>query len=586
MSTPIGQLDWAIITIYLVGVVGLGVAAGFLRRKGERGGEGGHYFLAGNTLKWPVIGLAMFAANISTVHLVSLAEAAYKFGLVFGNFEWMAGFTLILLSLFFAPLYLRSKVATLPDFLERRYNRNCRDVLAVVSLFSALVIHMGVALFTAAYVLRGILGLGPGSTILGMDALWLFIVALGLLTGIYTMFGGLLAVVWTESVQTVLLLIGAVVITVVGYLKVGGWSHLAATLASHAHPLATPGGDVTWGTGNFLHLARSAGDPSGLPWYSILLGYPVIGIWYWCCDQTMVQRVLAAKDERHARLGPLFCAFIKILPVFIFVLPGVICVALVQQNAFGGEAPVTAADTYTFLVTHLLPIGLKGLVVAAMLAAAMQTCSAALNSTATLVAYDLFKRHNPAISDHQLVAIGKVTTVVGTLLAIVCSPLFGHYTTIFEGLNKLICYIAPPITAVFLAGVFWKKASGRAAFLTLIAGSAMGAVMFVMDFWRKNIAAGLHDFSPGLAGAHETFCRYLLNDWMLASFYMLVACCGILVIGSKLMPEAVKDEAKLLIWEDWREPLRGEAGGRGLGNYRVLTVVVLATFVVLYLIFR
>src|SRR5512144_1186609 len=156
MQTNLSRLDWGIIAIYMLAVVGLGVAAGFLRRKGERGGEGGHYFLAGNTLAWPVIGLAMFAANISTVHLVSLAEAAYKYGLVFGNFEWMAGFTLILLSMFFAPLYLRSRVPTLPDYLERRFNRRCRDYLTAISLFSAIVIHIGIALYTAAWVLRGI----------------------------------------------------------------------------------------------------------------------------------------------------------------------------------------------------------------------------------------------------------------------------------------------------------------------------------------------------------------------------------------------------------------------------------------------
>lgn len=175
--------DWSIIAIYLLAVVRLGVTAGIRRGKSEIGGEGGHYFLAGNTLTWPIIGLAMFAANISTVHLVSLAEAAYKFGLVFGNFEWMAGFTLVLLSLFFAPLYLRSRVSTLPDFLERRFNGGCRDVLSIVSLFSAIVIHMGVALYTAAWELRGILGLKPGATIMGIDALILFIVVLGLLTG-------------------------------------------------------------------------------------------------------------------------------------------------------------------------------------------------------------------------------------------------------------------------------------------------------------------------------------------------------------------------------------------------------------------
>src|SRR5579871_2918954 len=232
------HVDWVIIAIYLLAIVGLGVAAGAQRRKNEHSGEGGHYFLAGNTLTWPVIGLAMFAANISTVHLVSLAEAAYKYGLVFGNFEWMAGFTLILLSLFFAPLYLRSRVPTLPDFLERRFNRACRDVLTVISLFSAIVIHMGVALYTAAWVLRGILGMAPGSTILGVDALVVFITALGLLTGIYTMIGGLLDVVWTESIQTVLLFVGAVVVTVIGYIKIGGWTMLAHTLATQPHPLA------------------------------------------------------------------------------------------------------------------------------------------------------------------------------------------------------------------------------------------------------------------------------------------------------------------------------------------------------------
>ncbi len=558
------SFDWAIIVFYLLAIVGLGVAAGFLRRKGERGGEGGHYFLAGNTLTWPVIGLAMFAANISTVHLVSLAEAAYKYGIVFGNFEWMAGFTLILLSLFFAPLYLRSRVATLPDFLERRFNRPCRDVLSVISLFSAIVIHMGVALYTAAWVLRGILDLPPGATILGIDALLFFIVSLGLLTGIYTMTGGLLAVVWTESVQTVLLLLGAIVITVTGFWKVGGWTMLADTLASHPHPLAAiPDSHVTWGTANFLNMARDANDASGLPWYSILLGYPVLGLWYWCCDQTIVQRVLAAKDEKQARLGPLFCAFLKIWPVFFFVLPGVICVALVQQNAFHGEAPQTAADTYTFLIKHLLPVGLKGLVSAAMLAAAMQTCSAALNSTATLVAYDIFKRHNPALGDHRLVTIGKITTVVGTILAIVCSPLFGHYTTIFEGINKLISYVAPPITTVFLLGVFWRRASGKSAFLTLLSGMGLGSVAFYMDW---------NDIYRG--------------DFMLIAFLLLVACMAIMILTTLFFPEPLKKDAQTLIWEDWREPLRGKAEGYGLGNYRTAAASVVVIFVVLYLIFR
>jgi SSS family solute:Na+ symporter len=578
----ISTVDLVVVFAYLVGIVGLGIWVGFRRR---RGGEGSHYFLAGNTLTWPIIGLAMFAANISTVHLVSLAESAYKYGLIYGNFEWMAGFTLILLSLFFAPLYLRSRVPTLPDYLERRFNRNCRDWLAFISIISAVVIHIGVALYTAAWVLRGILGIDPVATIAGIDALMFFIIVLGVLTGIYTMIGGLLAVVLTESAQTVLLLIGAICITIVGFIKIGGWAALAHTLATQPHPMAAiPEAKITWGTGNFLNMMRSEGDPSGLPWYSILLGYPVLGIWYWCCDQTIVQRVLAARDEKQARLGPLFCAFIKILPVFIFVLPGVICVALVQNNYFNGEAPKLAADTYTFMITHMLPIGLKGLIAAAMLAAAMQTCSAALNSTATLFSYDIFKRWKPRTTDHQSVVIGKITTVVATIVAIVLSPIFGHYSTIIEGLNKLISYIAPPITAVFLFGVFWKKASGKAAFITLVVGAVLGVFTFFVD-WNQS-ADWLVNATQHVKPLHWFLLDFWVKNFMMTAFYLLLICGAIMVIASLRYPELLKEEAKVLVWENWREPLRGEAQGRALGNYRILAVVVLVTFVVLYYVFR
>ncbi len=589
MNTNMSHLDWGIIAVYMTVVVGIGVLAGFVRNKS---GAGAHYFLADNSLQWPIIGLAMFAANISTVHLVSLAQSAYTSGLLYGNFEWMAGFTLILLSLFFAPLYLRTRVPTLPDYLERRYNRNCRDALSIISLFSAIVIHIGVALFTAATVLCFIFGIHGDATILGLSPMMFFIISLGVLTGLYTVIGGLLAVVWTESVQTVLLLVGAVCITVAGYHAVGGWTALAQTLASHPHPLLGKEGGPQLATTSFLHMLHSSNDNSvvgSVPWYSILLGYPVIGIWYWCCDQTIVQRVLAAKDERHARLGPLFCAVIKILPVFIFVLPGVMCVALVQQGYFGaGVGPAESKDAYPFMITHLLPVGLKGLVVAAMLAAAMQTCSAALNSSATLFAYDIWKRWRPATSDPQLVSIGRWTTVVATLLAIVLSPIFGHYGTIIQGLNTLICYVAPPITCVFLVGVFWKRAGGRAAFVTMIAGAAMGGICFVADFFKDSISgtAGFLVLGAPLTAAFDWFARGVLHDFMLTSFGMFCICVGIQIVASLAMPEPLKPEARLLVWDDWREPLRGEARGHGMGNYRVLTVVVLCAFIVLYAIFR
>lgn len=591
MNTGMTQLDWLIVAGYLLGVMAIGVFAGFRR---SRSTEGRHYFLADNSLTWPVIGLAMFAANISTVHLVSLAQSAYTSGLLYGNYEWMAGFVLILLSVFFAPLYLRTRVPTLPDYLERRYNRNCRDALSFVSLISAIVIHIGVALFTAAAVLCFIFGIPETEKIMGLDALMFFIIALGVLTGIYTVIGGLLAVVWTESVQTVLLLAGAVCVTIIGYSAVGGWEAMSHLLATQPHPLRGVEGGAELSTRSFLNMLHPGGDNTvigNVPWYSILLGYPVIGIWYWCCDQTIVQRVLAAKDERHARLGPLFCAFIKILPVFLFVLPGVICVALVQKGHFGLETvagaarligPVSSKDVYPFMITQLLPVGLKGLVVAAMLAAAMQTCSAALNSAATLFAYDIWKRWRPATTDHSLVRIGRWTTAAATALAIILSPIFGHYETIFQGLNVLISYIAPPITAVFLVGVFWPRAGGQAAFITMVAGGLLGAACFFLSFFKHRIAEQDAIAQSPLLDFIYNIC---LADFMLASFGLFVLCVAAQILASLAWPEPVREEAKALAWAHWSEPLRMKCGG-GWSDYRLLSGLVFCIFISLYIIFR
>jgi solute:Na+ symporter, SSS family len=275
-------------------------------------------------------------------------------------------------------------------------------------------------------------------------------------------------------------------------------------------------------------------------------------------------------------------------------------VALVQKGHFGVEivdnvsraiGPATSKDTYPFMITHLLPVGLKGIVIAAMLAAAMQTCSAALNSSATLFAYDIWKRWRPETSEHALVKIGRWTTVGATIVAIWLSPIFGHYDTIFQGLTILICYIAPPITAVFLVGVFWKGAGSRAAFLTLVAGGAIGAVAFFLDFFKdffKEIVVGAGATPESVAGSPILNLIYniLLADFMLASFGIFCLCVVIQIVASLLMPEPLKEEARPLVWEDWREPLRGEAHGHGLGNYRILSGVVVAVFAVLYFAFR
>jgi len=309
---------------------------------------------------------------------------------------------------------------------------------------------------------------------------------------------------------------------------------------------------------------RPSDDPSGLPWYSMVLGYPVIGIWYWCTDQTIVQRVLGAKDENHARVGPLFAGFIKILPVFIFVLPGLLCLALVRQ----GKLPDTMQDsseTYAFLISHLLPTGLKGVVAAALLAALMSTVSGALNSIATLFCYDLYRRFRPDVSDARLVRIGRWVTFAAMAAAIVWSPFIGHFESLFQGVVSVICYIAPPITAVFVWGVFWKRASGTAATWTLYLGSALGFAVFLLDWFKERTGWAVPS--------------------MMATFYLFVVCSVLLAAISWARPHVHTEESRRLVWEHPLESLR-TPGWPGLGNYKLLAGVLFVVMVALYVVFR
>ena len=536
-GVKIGMVDLSIIVIYLAGIVAIGCWAG-LRRKSV---EGQAYFLAGKSLTWPIIGLALFATNISTIHLVSLAQCGYTSGLLYGNFEWMAAFTLICLSLFFAPFYIRAKVATLPDFLEKRYGRPCRDWLAMLSIISAIFIHIGFSLYAGAVVMRGLFGIDMNIIIFGIE-MDTSIIVVACLTGLYTIVGGLLAVVLTESIQTIILLIGAICITLIGLDKLGGWAELKANV----HPV------------NFS-LLRPSTDPTGLSMWAVFLGYPVIGLWYWCCDQTIVQRVLGAKDEVHARVGPLFAGFIKILPMFIFVMPGTICLALINKGVLT-EPLADSKDTYAYLINQILPVGLKGLVAAALLAALMSTVSGALNSIATLFSYDIYRRWRPQASDRNLVMTGRVVTFLAMIAAIIWSHRVGRFETIFQGVNDLICYISPPITVVFLWGVFWRKASKTAALITLLSGSVLGAGVFAVDWF---------DF------------RGWDTHSMISGFGLFCIGSATLVVFSYLFPHEHTEESAALVWKTPLESLRGEAWP-GVGNFRFLAALLLVVMVGLY----
>jgi SSS family solute:Na+ symporter len=520
----IRPIDTVISIAYIAVILTIGLWVGLKHRKGAR-----EYFLAGKSLRWPAIGLALFATNISTVHLVSLAQSGFDTGLLNGNFEWMAAFTLILLALFFVPFYIRSGVSTLPDFLEKRYDGACRNWLVFVSMLSAIVIHIAFSMLAGGIVLK---------TLFGID-LYTSVIVICLITAVYTIIGGLRAVVVTESIQTIVLIGGACCITIACWQRTGGWHAMTEVL--HVH-----------GQANRLSMLRPAGDPSGMPWYAVILGYPVLGIWYWCADQTIVQRVLGAKDEQHARVGPIFCGFIKILPVFIFVLPGLFAYTLAATgrldiHTLGGDSK----GIYTLMITQLLPSGLVGVLVAALLSGLMGQVSGALNSIATLCSYDLYKRYRPRASDKDLVRVGRIAAFVSLLLSLSLLPLLNRYDSIFNGLNDIITHIAPPITCVFLVGVFWKRATARSARLTLWIGSALGVAAYI-------------------------FLRSV--PFMMMACYLFVACLVIQVGVSLAYPGKAPEG---LYWRSPFDPLRSP-GWKGIGNYKFLAGTLIVVMGILF----
>lgn len=546
----LGNLDLGIAIFYIVLILVVGILAGSGRFKKVKEISAEGYFLAGKTLRWPAIGLALFATNISTVHLVSLAQSGFDTGLLNGNFEWMAAFTLILLALFFVPFYLKSGVTTLPDFLERRYDRASRDWLTFISILSAIVIHIAFSMLAGGIVLRTLFGFN----------MYLSITVICVITGIYTILGGLRAVVVTESIQTIVLLAGAFIISFAAFDKMGGWMPMKAVL-------------VQDNALDRLSMLRGSNDGSGMPWYAVLFGYPILGIWYWCADQTIVQRVLGAKDENHGRVGALFCGFLKILPVFIFVLPGLFAYTLFKTGQLDlsslgvdHQGQVNSKGIYTLMITQLLPSGLIGVLVAALLSGLMSQISGALNSISTMVSYDIFKQRRPAASDGQLIRIGKIAAVIAMGFSLTLLPLLDRYESIFYGINDVIAHIAPPITCVFLLGVFWKGASATAAKLTLWIGSVLGVAVFLLNKLLPDSWVGQTPF-------------------MMMAFYLFLICMLLQVLLSYKYPVQHTAQSRDLYWKNPVDPLRGKAWS-GIGNYRILSALLLTIVVILYVIFN
>jgi len=531
-------LDLIIIVSYLLGILVVGILSVRKMRLTSQG-----YFLAGRSLRWGMVGAALFASNISTIHLVGLAASGYNEGLVWGNFEWMATFTLILLGLVFAPFYFKSRISTLPEFLERRFSPGSRMVLAFMAIVAALFIHIGMSLYAGAAVFKQFFGIDVVTSI--------FIISV--ITAIYTVLGGLKAVVVTETIQTAILVLGAIAVTLLAIFALPDQGiHNLSQLKAAVKPEQL----------SMLQTDNSA----GLAWYAVFLGYPILGIWYWCSDQTIVQRVLGAKTQSDAQTGPLFAGLLKILPVFIMVFPGVIGYVLFK-DIIGADSN----QTLPVLINQLIPTGLKGLISAGLLAALMSTIAAALNSSATLVAVDIVKRFKSSISDEKQVRIGRISAVIVMILAMAWSTQGGRYSSIFEAINAIAAHLAPPITTVFLWGIFWRRGTKQAALTTLIIGFSLGALSFLIDL--------------PVIGEEKIITDGWGIPFMMQAWWMFCLCSLIFVLVSLMTP---KPDPQSIEGLTWSKPLQVLAQGKitRFSDPRLLAGFLLIIMIVLYYLLR
>jgi len=508
-------LDLIIIILYLAGILVLGILANHKRRISSS-----DYFLAGRSLGWLMIGAALFATNISTIHLVGLASDGYRIGLVIGNFEWMAAFTLIILGLVFAPFYFKSKITTLPEYLEKRYSPGSRTALAFVAVMSALLIHIGISLYAGAKVFEYFFNINVIYSI----------IIIAVITSVYTVLGGLKAVVVTETIQTFVLLLGAVAVTLAALFTL---PEQGIDSLQKFREAVKP---------DQLHMLHPLKNERGLlnefSWLSVLLGYPVLGIWYWCTDQTIVQRVLGAKSRQDAQMGPIFAGFLKILPVFIMVLPGVIGYVL-----FKDLIGTNNDSTFPVLINQLLPTGLKGIVSAGLLAALMSTIAGALNSSATLVAIDIVQRIKPETKDSRQVLIGRTSAVIVMILAMMWSTQGNKFESIFVAINKIPMIFAPAITCVFIWGVFWRRGTKEAAITTLITGFTIGTIYFIIDL----------PFRP-LVGDLRVVTDRLGIPFMQVGWWLFCFCSILYVTVSLLTPKPVETDLENVCWDNpWRK---------------------------------
>ncbi len=509
-------LDWLVIGLYFLLVAGIAIWS--MRKRNDSAQD---YFLAGKSLGWFVIGASIFASNIGSEHLVGLAGSGATDGVAMAHYELHA-WCLLILAWVLVPFYMRSKVFTMPEFLERRFSPRARTVLSAISLVAYILTKLAVGVYAGGMVFTSLL---PEVTFLGFDSFWVGSVLIIVLTGLYTVVGGMKAVAYTEAFQTVVLIVGSALVTILGLQAMGGWSELRATVGDDMFdlwkPLVPDGVEGTWApVKESSKMAWYFND--NYPWIGMLFCAPIIGLWYWTTDQYIVQRVLGAPNETEARRGSIAAAFFKLFPVFIFIIPGIICYAL----AVSGKLPVLteqligpdgeiirdqAQQAFPLMVAHVLPVGIRGIVVAGLLAALMSSLAGAFNASSTLFTIDFYSKLRPNVSQKRLVWIGRIATVAMIIIGLLWIPVIRGGKGLYDYLQGVQAYLAPPIAVVFFAGIFHKRLNAQGCLAALYTGFALGLLRLAIDTPVK--------LSEGFAYAEGSF-FWILNN-MFFQYYSL-----------------------------------------------------------------
>src|SRR3954470_15616994 len=524
-AVSFGTLDWAIVGLYFVANTAICVWAALKKEK-----DTADYFLASRSAGWFLIGSLIFASKIGAEDFIGLAGSGANSGMAFAHWE-LHSWLVLVLGWVFAPFYLRANVFTTPEFLERRYTPATRTLLSGIFLASYILTKASVTIFAGAFAIQTILGYQTiALPLVGeVDFFWFSAAFLVIITGVFVVAGGMLSVLWTEAMHVPVLLTGSAVLLVVGWHEIGGWSALLAANPDSLHlwrPLSTT--PATQGFPGFLF------DPSETPWLGVALCSPIIGLWYWCTDQYIVQRVLSARGLKQARQGTIFAAYLKLAPVFIFLIPGMIAVALYKQGTPGFESiGTTPQGAFPVLVSNLLPIGLRGLVLAGMLSALMSALASLFNSTATLFTVDFYKRLRPQSSERHLVRVGRIATAAVVVVGMIWIPIMQSMSKqLYSYLQLVQSLLAPGIAAVFMAGIFSRRVTPKSGFIGLATGFGLGMVRLLLQALDRSFGVQL----PGLLKAMVDL------NWLYFSFLLFAFTCAVIFAVSAVTPKASPEQ--------------------------------------------